>query len=82
MKTTRSGCECFLFIVVTVPSLVMFIGGAISYNAERIKEKTYLIGQCRIIAISTKTLTCTRTTGFGKHRKFSSIYLNLSDIVN
>ncbi len=56
---------------VLVPSLYMFIGGAISYNSERIKEKTYLIDQCRITATS----NCYRTTWVRKTSKFLPRYV-------
>jgi hypothetical protein len=83
MKTTCFGCGCFVIIFVLVPSLFMFIGGAISYHSERIKERTYVISQCRVIAKSTKAKTCYRTTysGYGRIQisKFSSVYLHLSN---
>jgi hypothetical protein len=84
MKTTYFGCGCFVIIFVLVPSLFMFIGGAISYHSERIKEKTYVISQCRVIEKSTKAKTCYRTTysGYGRFQtsKFSSIYRIMNQI--
>ncbi len=71
MEISNRGWKC-LVIFVIYSFLVMFIGGAISYYFERIKEKTYVTGECTIII---KTKTCYRTKGIEKSSKFSSIYL-------
>jgi hypothetical protein len=74
-----SCCADVIFFVIFLSSIMFIIIGGISYNSERDKEKTYLIGQCRIIATSTKASTCYRSTGMGKFCKFSSVYLYLSN---